>query len=323
MHTCPPPKEALKEWLEDHPSTNGKFGHLLLIQKSTEHEAVRQALRPYFESAHLDAREVFHADIGIDLHPDALEGEDAPPIEYPRCLPSATRRGLFGEVMAGLVTESYEFVGSHNWCVPIFLFRHHEDARNYLFDLARNPEKTRQTIGRLGSDFIGLKLGKGGAVTRIISGEAKWRVSLTPSVVASLMYGEKVKNPSGVGDKIHSGKGIWKSINSDPPVPSGVRQLMRLLEERDPEGFDAAILSMEQALVLREPKPLPKTDLIIIIGNGAAKRKKMGCYLPFKKMPEDYTAGHDLQLVEVILSGGEKLIDSLYESLWSDGDAGA
>jgi hypothetical protein len=29
------------------------------------------ALRPYFESAHFDAREHFHAQAGIDLHPDA------------------------------------------------------------------------------------------------------------------------------------------------------------------------------------------------------------------------------------------------------------
>ena len=45
----------------------------------------------------------------------------------------------------------------------------------------------------------------------------------------------------------------------------------------------------------------------------------MDCLLPYEEMPEDYTAGHDLQLVEVILKDGEELIDTLYESLWSDG----
>ena len=317
MHTCSPPHDTLDEWLEEHPSTNGKFGHLLLLQRDIDDEAICEALRPYFESAHLDARQVFHADIGIDLHPDAGDGGELP-VEYPGCLPSTTRKGLFGEVMAGLVTEGYELVGGHDWCVPIFLFRYHEDARNYLFTLARNPERTRQTIGRLGSDFIGLLLDDNGAVVRFVAGEAKWRKTLTQSAVDVVMYGKKVANPAG-GPKVHSGKGVWNDVNNDPPVPIGVRQLMRLLQEHDPDGYDAAILSMERALVLRDSEPLPRTDLIIIVGNGAARREQMDCLLPCEEMPEDYTAGHDLQLVEVILKDGEELIDTLYESLWSDG----
>lgn len=322
MHTCPPPYEALEVWLESHLSTNGNFGHLLLLQNDIDRDAICESLRRYFESAHLDARQVFHADIGIDLHPDAGDSREDP-IEYPGCLPSTTRKGLFGEVMAGLVTEGYELVGAHNWCVPIFLFRYHEDARNYLFALARNPERKRQTIGRLGSDFIGLLLDENGAVVRFIAGEAKWRKTLTKSAVDAVMYGKKVPDPAGGGAKVHSGKGVWNDVNNDPAVPIGVRQLVRLLQENDPDGYDEAILSMERALVLRDPEPLPRTDLIIIAGNGAASRERMDCLLPFAELPEDYTAGHDLQLVEVILKDGEELIDALYESLWSDGDGDA
>ena len=322
MHTCPPPADALNEWLEEHPSTNDNFGHLLLLQKEADDGAICDALRPYFESAHLDARRVFHTDIGIDLHPDAGD-EDAPPIEYPGCLPSTTRRGLFGEVMAGLITESYELVGAHHWCVPIFLFRYHEDARNYLFALARNPQKERQTIGRLGSDFIGLLLDDEGAVVRFIAGEAKWRKTLTKSVVDTLLLGKKIDDPAGGEEKIRSEKGVWNGVNNEPPVPIGVRQLSRLLEEHDPEGYDAAILSMERALVLHDLEPLPRTDLIIIVGNGAARREKMDCLLPFVKMPTEYTAGHNLQLVEAVLKNGEELIEALYNSLWSDGSGDA
>lgn len=321
MHTCNPPSSVLDEWLQGHYSGKENFGHLLLEQNEIDRAAISQSLREYFESAHLDARQVFHADIGIDLHPDVDDSTEAF-IEYPGCLPRTTRKGLFGEVMAGLVTEGYELVGGHQWCVPIFLFRHHEDARNYLFALARNPERKRQTIGRLGSDFIGLLLNEEGAVVRFIAGEAKWRKTLTKSVVDAVIYGKKVDGPTR-GTKVHSGKGVWNELNNDPPVPIGVRQLMRLLQEHDPVGYDMAIFSMEQALVLQNPKPLPRTDLIIFVGNGAAKREKMECLLPFEEMPEDYAAGHDLQLVEVILKDGEELIDTLYESLWSDGDGNA
>lgn len=318
MHTCPPPSKALKQWLREHGTVEGKFGHLLLLQNEIDREALCEALRPYFESAHLDARQVFHADIGIDLHPDAGDGGD-PPIEYPGCLPSTTRRGLFGEVMAGLVAEGFELVGSHKWCVPIFLFRFHEDARNYLFDLARDPERKRQTIGRLGSDFIGLLLDEEGKVVRFIAGEAKWRKKLTQSAADSLMHGKKIDDPAGGGGKVHCGKGVWNDLNNDPPVPIGVRQLTKLLREHDPETYDAAIFSMERALILQNPDPLPRTDLVIIVGNGAATRQEMDCLLPFEAMPDDYTAGHDLQLVEVILKEGEELIDALYGCLWSQG----
>ncbi|CAH2401021.1 hypothetical protein [Mesorhizobium escarrei] len=70
-YTCSPPFESLDEALEAYPSVNGSFGHLLLLQKEADHGTLCQALRPYFESAHLDARQEFHSDIGIDLHPDA------------------------------------------------------------------------------------------------------------------------------------------------------------------------------------------------------------------------------------------------------------
>jgi Glyoxalase/Bleomycin resistance protein/Dioxygenase superfamily len=63
MHTCTPPIEALEERLEEHPSVNGNFGHLLLLQKEADDGTLCQALRPYFESAHLDARQTFHAEI--------------------------------------------------------------------------------------------------------------------------------------------------------------------------------------------------------------------------------------------------------------------
>src|SRR4051812_21763737 len=105
MHTCHPPMDALDQWLEASGSVEGSYGHLLLEQKAEIDQDLIEALRPYFESAHLDAREYFHAQIGISLHPDA--GSGAAPVSYPNCLPSKTRRGLFGEVVAGLVTEAY------------------------------------------------------------------------------------------------------------------------------------------------------------------------------------------------------------------------
>jgi hypothetical protein len=86
MHTCPPPKDDLKDWLVEVGHYGATYGHLLLEQHPGKFDpALVAALRPYFESAHQDAREVFHADAVIDLHPDA--GAPGAHAQYPGCLP--------------------------------------------------------------------------------------------------------------------------------------------------------------------------------------------------------------------------------------------
>ena len=176
LHTCAPPVEALRRWLRQTEALNGNYGHLLLEQAVPGDQAPLAELRAYFEFAHLDAREVFHAAARIDLHPDA--GAPGAHAQYPGCLPSTARRGLFGEVMTGLLTESYDFVGGHEWRIPIFLFRYHGEVGAYIFDLARDPGRVRQVSGRHGNDFIALSLDGDGNVVRFIAGEAKWRAHL-------------------------------------------------------------------------------------------------------------------------------------------------
>lgn len=316
MHNCPPPEEALAYWLKAYPTIKGgNYGHLLLEQQNDPDDDLMDALRPYFESAHLDAREHFHKKIGISLHPD---GGNAPEVKYPNCLPPTAIRGLFGEVMAGLVTEAYqlEFVGKHSWRVPIFLFREHDDVEKYLWTLRYDPERVREIYGRHGTDFVGIALGNGGEVVRVISGEAKWRKTLNESSVAGLLYGPKERDKV-TGELKHSGRGIWFEMNRDTVIPHGLRQLQYLLELRDPNGHAAAIVSIDRAVLELSPPPA-RTDLIVIAGNGAAKRANGESVIPWGQMPGDYKAGRDLQVVEVILKDGGALIDSLYASLWND-----
>lgn len=309
LHSCAPPGDAMEAWLKATPRMSAGYGHLLLEQKAPVDP---QALRPYFESAHLDARQVFHSEAGMDIHPDAEDGVSH--ALYPGCLPAKARRGLFGEVLTGLVTEQYSFVGDHGWSIPVFLFRHHADARAYVHALARDQGRQRETFGRQGNDFIAICLDDGGAVVRFIAGEAKWRASMTPSAVDGLMDGGWVKDSN---PRRRTGKGIWFEVNREVDAPDGLRQLQRILELRDPKGFAQAILSLDKALMIKDPNPIPRTDLIMLSGNRSANWAQGSTFLQTGAAPADYTAGNDLQIVEVIVEGGEALIDALYESLWS------
>jgi hypothetical protein len=314
LHNCPPPKAALTRWLKDYLTDIDNYGHLLLEQDCDCDDALISDFVAYFESAHADARAFFHEQMGIELHPDS-DGPEAH-ITYPTCLPSITRRGLFGEVMAGMLTEHYDFIGSHEWTIPVFLFRYHEDAEAYLFALVRDEERKREVYGRRGSDFLALALNDEGDIERFIAGEAKWRKKLQPAVVAELMYGKKKRNPD-TEELEHDGKGIWFQINRDIPAPHGLRQLQRLLREIDPNGYSAAIARLDRVLVVRNAEPLPRTNLIMISGGDVPSRKSKTSLIPWEAVPDDYTAPHDLQVVELILHDGNDLIDGVYDALWA------
>lgn len=312
LHTCPPPD--LDKWLEKYSSFEKNYGHLLLEQKKAKDGDLFAKLTPYFESAHLDARRVFHEFMGIDLHPDATS--QSADISYPSSLHLTTLKGFFGEALTGLIVEAYELVGDHDWEVPVFLFRFHDDAKKYLYTLVRDPEQERQTIGRLGTDFIGISINEDGEVNRLISGEAKWRKTLTQSVVDNLMLGPKIKGQELRQEE----KGIWAELNKQVNPPNGLRELQIALKEIDPDGHAETILSMDKLLLAHNAHSVPKTDLVVIVGKGGANREKCSCFIGWEEIPEAYSAGNDLQVVEVILSDGEELIEELYGRLWNAED---
>lgn len=315
MHTVPPPKELLDEWLDPYPSAVGRYGHLLLEQLTPSEDTISAGLSPYFESAHADAREYFHAFAGISLHPD--DGNAGCDAQYPNSLPLKTRHGLFGEVMSGMITEAFPFIGDHEWVIPVFLFRNHEDARQYIYQLAREPDRVREIQGRKGDDFIALVIDDKGNVTRFIAGEAKWRQRWNPSTLARVMYGDPVKDEK-TGETKPNGRGVWFEINRALNVPIGLRQLQEILKEREPDEYADVILSLDRILLVKNPDPVGRTDLILLAGGSPAHREKRVPLLPWEQLPEDYKAGRDLQVVEILIEDGEQLIKTLYDRLWRE-----
>ena len=278
-------------------------------------------LVPYFESAHYDARECFHELARISLHPDA--GEPGCNAQYPNALPLTTWKGLFGEVMAGMTCEAYEFVGKHEWLIPVFLFRNHEDAGQYIYTLSRDPDRKREVLGRKGDDFIAIVVNEQGKVTRFIAGEAKWRGTWNQSTTDAVMLGPKIADPTDGSRKIHNNKGVWFEINRALAVPLGLEQLHAILEECEPDKYAAVIASLDRILALRNPDPVERTDLILLAGGAAAQRQAAASLLDWEDVPEEYTADRDLQVVELIIEDGDELITEIYDRLWAKEGADA
>lgn len=313
MHTAPPPKKALKKWLEEYPSEDGNYGHLLLEQKQAVDKDINDALIAYFESAHLDARECFHKLARISLHPD--DGEIGCDGQYPVALPPNTRKGLFGEVMSGMFTEAYKFIGGHEWLIPVFLFRNHEDAGQYIYTLNRDPDRKREVLGRKGDDFIAILVNKEGNVVRFIAGEAKWRGAWNQSAVDRVMLGPKVETTGG--KKVHNNKGVWFEVNRALAVPLGLEQLQSILEECEPNKYASVIASLDRVLAHRNPDPVERTDLILLAGGSAKLREKATSLIRWEKVPPEYKAGRNLQVVEMIIEDGDDVINAIYDGLWA------
>jgi hypothetical protein len=214
--------------------------------------------------------------------------------------------------MCGLVAEAYNLVGK-TWRVPIFLFRAHAPVANYIFDLVRDPTRIREVHGRPGNDFIGLELASDKSVLSFIAGEAKWRANLTTSTINGIMKGDGTGRGSA---RVWEDNGVWNDINTALLVPQGLQQMCELLNLWDPEGYARTILSLDTAL-LTDSGP-SRLDLVLIAGNRSPSRAAGACLLPTDAPPSDYKAGRPLQIVEIVLEGGEAMIDRLYRSLWSE-----
>jgi len=103
-------RQRLTEWLDDSTSESNKYSytHRLLKEKPEQRALILDNLRKYIEQAHADAVRHLRRPAGISLDPLATPTFD-PAEGYPEKLPDRTLKGYLGEVLAGLIAESFPF----------------------------------------------------------------------------------------------------------------------------------------------------------------------------------------------------------------------
>lgn len=255
-----------------------------------------QNLRPiiaqYLEWAHADARRIFHDSLGVTLDPRG----GCSPVNYPSSLPLMTRKGYFGEVFCGILADAGQVHAENEWTVPIFLFRLHNQAEEYLMRLITGESAADTIVGRTGSDNLALSLNGDGTVKAILGAEAK-------------CYGtfNTTKAREALSD-----------LGAQAAVPVSLGQLKRLLAEVDPEGFEATILDLERIIKRARQSTVPRHDLLVLIFETPAIKDYNSPRISVAEKNANYEGNRPLQVVEVHLPDAGTLIEELYTGLYAN-----
>jgi len=289
---------VLKQWFNQQRSQpSSDYEHLWLQQlRKGQWKPHLPILKEYFEAAHLDARQYFHENAGISLHPLRNLSDESEIYCYPNDLDQVTKSGLFGEVLNGFLIEHAAIIGEGSWKVPVFLFRHHQDVENHIHELNHGIRRRKRTVGRLGNDCLGITVDDTGKVTGIITGESKFRSYLPEKVGATL------------NKKVH------ESFCNEADVPVNLMKLTRLLETKDPDRYQNTIASLE-ALNKKQQTNYTRQHIYSLI---VCKTKKNypPTYIDQTQKHKSYTIKRPLQTVEVIISDGKDLLENLYDCLY-------
>lgn len=253
-------------------------------------------LKAYFESAHADARQHFHAVCMLDLHPRASGPTGV--VEYPNRLVGNVRRGLFGEALCGVVAQTWLLLtDQRQYLVPVFLFREHsgvEDALNKLLD----GQEPTDLPGRLGDDFLAVQTDDSGNVVSILVGEAKFRSKMNPSIYKELML---------------EPKGVLPKMSAEGDAPSSITKLIRILREIDPERFETIRASLEE--IHYRTRLAERVDLVVLAyeEHGATTAPP---YSPTTEKPKAHDSTRPLVIAELHIPMANDLMDKLYTNLY-------
>ena len=207
-----------------------------------------------------------------------------------------TRKGYFGEVFCGILAEAGQVHADDEWMVPIFLFRLHTQAEEYLMRLITGEQAAGTIVGRTGSDNLALSLNGDGTVKAILGAEAKCYEDFNTT-----------KARKALAD-----------LGAQAAVPVSLGQLKRLLAEIDPERFEATILDLERIIKHARQPTVPRHDLLVLIFEDPKIKDYSAPRISVAEKTANYAGGRPLQVVEVHLPGAGALIEELYAGLYAN-----
>ena len=214
----------LNKWLVDqHLASSHTRYHLRVWRENPASlMAIKDELIAYIDEAFEDARRRIRRGFEDDLSPFNNSVVD-PAANFPAMLNCITLQGYFGETLAVLAVEHWGALGHDDWLIPAFLFRFHDQEFQHLDTInerlltgeAFDPDQvSERRPGRTGDDGLAFRKNSENTITDILVLEAK---CLTRNNSTKIKEAHEKLSKGGL-------------------KPSGVRELINLLEEYDTPG---------------------------------------------------------------------------------------
>jgi hypothetical protein len=276
----------LDSWLlvRSSESRPGKYWHRSYVPRGPARPEHLTRLRDYVQGAHQDARTYIDSIFTTTLDPSGVPLSAR--VGYPAALPPAALTGYFGECLAGLVLEHGEPFGDGNYRVPVFLFRFHDTAINWLLRRTAGPVEGA-VPGRPGTDVIGFRIDPAGSVDGVVAVEAK---CLTHHDMAKL-------------------REAHVQLSDLLGLPVSIRQVLQVLRDRRDDESKELARSIAQ-LFLAPPKSGFRRDMVVY--TCAQEPKAREAWAPTSGADPAYRGGRPLLVVELHMPDLASLVAHCY-----------
>ncbi len=288
----------LDAWLVSHTiSAHPRYRLRLWRENRSALAAIQPELIAYVNEALEDARRRVRRGFEDDLSPFNDPARD-PAANYPQLLHRISLQGYLGETLAVIAVEHWGAHGYSDWAVPAFLFRFHDQEFQHLEainELLRSgapydPDSTAQRRpGRTGDDALAFRKNGNNTITDVLMLEAK-------------CLG---RNNNAKIEEAH------KKLAASPVRPSGVRELINLLDEYDtPEAQ-----TWQQALLKLWSEGYRAANRHDAVGYACAHvpaNPAEPSWMPANAPHRAYTASRKLEGMEFQFADLRILVDRLY-----------
>jgi hypothetical protein len=277
-------RNEIRAWLASTETANPPYVHTLLAEESTERAQGLAALGELAQEAHDDARRRVERLLAISLDP--LERDR--PLQwpaYPDSLHTTVLQGYLGELLAGVIAETYDPHG-RTWSVPAFLFRGHAAAFQDIERRRQLGGPARPIPGRTGDDAFAFEMNEDDEVTAWLWGEAKCTYDHSSTLIAD----------------------GHAQLSIPIQLPVDLLQLIEVLSESQLPDADRWIAAIRE--MIRRPDPPPRFDMFVYVCGRKPVRNPT--WISSEAPHSRYGAAGPLQAIEVHLDEFDDVMIAVY-----------
>ena len=265
------------------------YHHALVTEDLAYREALLPQLKLFVDQIHMQAKQHLRSFAGSSLDPFQLDTPKDPGYGYPEELPLTTKKGYFGEIMAGIYAEWNAPHGIDGWEVPTYPLILHEHAFNYLEKWRQTSISSSNVIGQSGDDCLAFHRDGSGRIIRCLVCEAKC----------------SAKHDASLINDAHD------NLSDLLSRPVSLMKLIAILDKRKD------LVSMEWVDALRqfwmsEPRSNhERLDLAVYVCGKAPQRSNVWA-VDIRSPSQHYNGGRRLEFVEIHLNDVDATLNALY-----------